>query len=203
MTRMQPCNWEREIRSPFPSATSIRSPAKDHPSFLKLEPSRSETRKAKFPAMLRRRYGFVRRTIATVIFVFSACVPAATPARAADITGATYDFPQDQLVLDVVYMGITPDHLLSLVWGPCIGNHPHHVVAGVKDAGSHDPALQAYNVRVRFDLKEVGCRPALITVGVERSFVTLYVPARNELARRASLAASRTAVASEQSPSLR
>ena len=137
------------------------------------------------------------------MFVFSAWVPAAMPACAADITGATYDFPQDQLVFDVVYMGTTPDHLLSLVWGPCIGDHPHHIVAGIRDAGSHDAAPQAYHVRVRFDLKDVSCRPALVTVGIERSFATLYVPARNELARRASLAASRTAVAAEEGPSLR
>lgn len=95
-------------------------------------------------------------------------------------------------------MGTAPDHHLSLVWGSCIGKHPHHIVAGISDANLHDPALQAYHVRVRFDLKDFGCRPALITLGIEQGFVTLYVPARNEPARRASLAASRTAVAAEE-----
>jgi len=144
----------------------------------------------------------VRRTIATAMLVFSACVPAAMPVRAADVTGAIYDFPQDQLVFDVVYMGTTPVHDLFLVWGPCTGEHPHRIVAGVRDAGSRDPALQAYHVRVRFDMKDVDCRPALVTIGIDRSFVMLYVPERNEAARRASLAASRTAVAAEQSQSL-
>jgi hypothetical protein len=97
------------------------------------------------------------------------------------ILGASYDAPSDALVVDIAYQGTNPKHDFELAWDQCqsSGNGSHSVVARLIERQGEDKAQKDYQVRRRFDLSGLECRPAEVTVRLGPvSNRTVSVPAR-------------------------
>jgi hypothetical protein len=81
------------------------------------------------------------------------------------ILGASYDAASDALVVDIAYQGTNPDHDFALEWDKCQSSGDGHaVVARVIDRQGEDQAQKDYQVRRRFDLSALECRPAEVTI---------------------------------------
>jgi len=97
------------------------------------------------------------------------------------ILGTSYDASSDALVVDIAYQGTNPKHDFELAWDQCqaSGNGSHSVVARLIDRQGEDEAQKDYQVRRRFDLSGLECRPAEVTVRLGPvSNRTVLVPAR-------------------------
>lgn len=104
----------------------------------------------------------------------------APPALSADFAGAFYDPSGDALVVDIAYLGTHAEHDFELVWGP-YSERPdagrYTVVARIIDTHGRDHAREPYRVRERFDLAELECRPARVTLRMGRiAHVSVVVP---------------------------
>jgi hypothetical protein len=112
--------------------------------------------------------------------LFAAAV--SSSARADNFASAHYDGKPDQLVVKMIYRGTHPNHTFTIRWGQC---HPpsepgqaSEVAADVLDDHWDDAALQGYRRIVRFNLREIPCRPALVTLRTApRFYYTLLIPA--------------------------
>jgi hypothetical protein len=93
-----------------------------------------------------------------------------------------YDARKDQLVVTIFYRGTNPDHTFSLKWGPCIQStdgNGHAIDAEVLDSQWRDAAQQNFKKTTRFDLDDVQCRPAKLTLRTApRFYYTVQIPAR-------------------------
>jgi hypothetical protein len=97
------------------------------------------------------------------------------------IVDAAYDASADALVITIAYQGTNPDHQFALSWDKCqpAGNGGHSVVARLIDRQGNDKTQQDYEVRRRFELSALECRPAEVTVRLGPvSNRTVSVPAR-------------------------
>jgi hypothetical protein len=97
------------------------------------------------------------------------------------IVDAAYDASADALIVTIAYRGTNPDHDFALSWDECqpTGNGGHSVVARLIDRQGEDKAQQDYEVRQRFELSALECRPAEVTVRLGPvSNRTVSVPAR-------------------------
>jgi hypothetical protein len=97
------------------------------------------------------------------------------------ILGAGYDASSDALVVDIAYQGTNPNHDFELAWDECqsSGNGRHSMVARLIDRQGEDKAQKGFQVRRRFDLSGLECRPAEVTIRLGPvSNRTVSVPAR-------------------------
>jgi hypothetical protein len=97
------------------------------------------------------------------------------------ILGASYDGSSNALVVDIAYQGTNPNHDFELAWDECqsSGNGRHSVVARLIDRQGKDEAQKDFQVRRRFDLSGLECRPAEVTIRLGPvSNRTVSVPAR-------------------------
>ena len=106
----------------------------------------------------------------------------ATGARADNFASAQYDARRDQLVVKMIYRGTRPNHTFTIRWGGCHAPSEHgqvpEVAADVLDDHWDDAALHGYRRTVRFTLRDIPCRPALVTLRTApRFFYTLSIPA--------------------------
>lgn len=92
-----------------------------------------------------------------------------------------YDSGKDQLVATIVYRGTNPDHTFSLKWGPCAqatDGSGLAIDAEVLDDQWQDAAQQNFTKTTRFDLKDVQCRPARLTLRTAPRFeYVVQIPA--------------------------
>ncbi|MCC7080210.1 MAG: hypothetical protein IT530_06035 [Burkholderiales bacterium] len=132
------------------------------------------------PALSPRRTGVAHYRAAVLGFMLACWLLAPAYARAQTIVGAEYEAP-DALVVEIAYRGTSPDHEFTLSWDPCraAGNGAYTVVARLIDRQGKDRALNDYQVRRRFDLSGLECRPAELTIRLGPvSNRTVSVPAR-------------------------
>jgi hypothetical protein len=97
------------------------------------------------------------------------------------ILGAGYDASSDALVVDIAYQGTSPNHDFELAWDECqsSANGRDSVVARLIDRQGKDKAQKDFQVRRRFDLSGLECRPAEVTIRLGPvSNRTVSVPAR-------------------------
>ena len=119
-------------------------------------------------------------TSSRVRAVLLALLLAPAVATGADILGAFYDPARDALVVDIAYRGTKPNHAFSLEWGECRGeaSAPYRTVARLIDRQGQDLAEKSFEVRARFPLASLECRPAEVTLRLGRvSHATVFVPA--------------------------
>ncbi len=104
------------------------------------------------------------------------------PARADDFAGARYDAVKDQLVVTMVYRGTNPDHVFSLHWGECSdrsGADEPDLSVEILDSQWQDAARQSFKKTTRFDLSNMPCRPAKVTMrSAPRFFYTISIPGK-------------------------
>jgi hypothetical protein len=121
-------------------------------------------------------------------FAWSACLfwlAAAVPWNAAladNFAKIYYDSRKDQLVVTMSYRGTNPDHTFSLKWGPCAKSTDGSglaVDAEVLDGQWQDAAQQNFKTTTRFDLSDIPCRPARLTLRTAPRFYSVVrIPAR-------------------------
>jgi hypothetical protein len=131
-------------------------------------------------------YKFVRarRLVRSPAVVVSAVIVAAALARVAqadNFSRVLYDAATDQLVVTMSYRGTNPDHTFSLRWGECKqlqGSALPEVAVEVLDSQPRDAARQDFKTTTRFDLADLPCRPAKITLRTApRFYYSLVIPA--------------------------
>jgi len=103
------------------------------------------------------------------------------PVQADNFTAVRYDVATDQLVITMVYRGTNSDHAFSLKWGQCKdmqGENMREVGAEVLDSQWQDVAHDTYKKTTRFDLSNMPCRPAKVTLRTAPRFIyTVVIPA--------------------------
>jgi hypothetical protein len=127
-----------------------------------------------------------RHTLRT-FFACSAClfgVAAGMPWNAAladNFAKVYYDASKNQLVVSINYRGTNPDHTFSLKWGSCAQSTDGSglaVDAEVLDDQWQDAAQRNFTKTTRFDLKDVRCRPARLTLRTAPRFeYVVQIPA--------------------------
>ena len=82
------------------------------------------------------------------------------------ILDVSYDRAQDALIVDLAYQGTNPNHDFALVWDQCqpAGEGKHNVVGRLVDGQGNDAARSDFQVRRRFPLTGLACRPAEVTI---------------------------------------
>jgi hypothetical protein len=115
------------------------------------------------------------------LFWLAAAVPW-NAALADNFSKVYYDSRTDQLVVTMFYRGTNPDHTFSLKWGQCAKSKDGSgltVDAEVLDSQWQDAAQQNYKKTTRFDLNDVPCRPARLTLRTApRFYSVVQIPAR-------------------------
>jgi len=105
---------------------------------------------------------------------------AVAPAQADNFSRVYYDAATDELVVTMRYSGTNPDHKFSLQWGQCKppqGTELPEVAVDVLDSQARDAARQDFKTTTRFDLSELPCRPARVTLRTApRFYFTLVIP---------------------------
>ena len=101
-------------------------------------------------------------------------------ARADNFSQVRYDAAKNQLVVTMAYRGTNPNHQFSLKWGKCRNAESggaSKVVAEVLDDQWQDQAKRNFTKTTRFDLADLPCRPAQVTLRTApRFFYTLRIP---------------------------
>jgi hypothetical protein len=102
-------------------------------------------------------------------------------ARADNFSRVYFDAATDQLVVTMRYRGTNSDHVFTLQWGQCgqpqNGQLPE-VAAEVLDSKALDAATKDFKTTTRFDLADLPCRPAKVTLRTAPHFYTsLVIPA--------------------------
>lgn len=123
----------------------------------------------------------MRATVAVMIALAGAAP--ASNVHAAAFGGLRYDAQRDELVVTIDYRGTNPDHSFTLQWGPCRSTASarggHEIAAEMIDSQWDDHAQREYQKVVRFDLADMHCRPAELTLRTAPGFHgTIFVPAR-------------------------
>jgi|HubBroStandDraft_1064217.scaffolds.fasta_scaffold10825_2 hypothetical protein len=102
-------------------------------------------------------------------------------ARADTFSRVSFDAATDQLVVTMRYRGTNADHVFTLRWGQCgqpQGGALPEVVAEVLDSQALDAASKDFKTTTRFDLANLPCRPAKVTLRTAPHFyTTLVIPA--------------------------
>jgi len=106
---------------------------------------------------------------------------AVVPVQADNFSRVYYDAATDQLVVTMRYSGTNPDHTFSLQWGQCKppqGTDLPEVAVDVLDSQARDAARQDFKTTTRFNLANLPCRPAKLTLRTApRFYFTLVIPA--------------------------
>src|SRR5579863_6293685 len=93
-----------------------------------------------------------------------------------------YAARKDQLVVTMSYRGTNPNHTFSLKWGKCKepkGGGGREIVVEVLDSQWQDAEQQDFRKTTRFNLADLRCRPAKLTlISAPRFFYILQIPAR-------------------------
>jgi hypothetical protein len=99
--------------------------------------------------------------------------------QAANFLSAFYDARTDELVVTLSYRGTNPDHEFTVAWGDCHGEDGMNEIAGrIIDSQWNDRALESFTKAVRFDLAQLRCRPARITLVTAPNFrIGVTIPA--------------------------
>jgi hypothetical protein len=111
---------------------------------------------------------------------------AASPCLATNFVTASYDARTDQLVVTLAYEGTNPDHEFTLEWDECrqAPNGASEIAARVIDSQWRDRALTPYTKTVRFDLRDLRCRPATVTLFTSSNFhISVHIPASGDTDR--------------------
>lgn len=101
-------------------------------------------------------------------------------AHAEIITHARYDARRDAIVVQIAYSGTTARHRFSVQWSECdpsAGDVPQ-VAARLVDLQGNEPEGKEYRVTRRFSVAHIKCRPAIVTLRLSRSFVSVDLPPR-------------------------
>jgi hypothetical protein len=102
-------------------------------------------------------------------------------ALADNFTEVRYDAAKDQLVITMVYRGTNPNHTFSLKWGACKdvqSGSVREVAAEVLDSQWQDAAQVTYTKTTHFDLSDLPCRPAKVTLRTAPRYIyTVLIPA--------------------------
>lgn len=115
-----------------------------------------------------------------VVLASGACFPATL--LAADLRDARYDAARDQIVAEIAYRGTNPDHRFTVRWGRCEAGSPQRTVGRVIDEQGRDAAREDFVAEARLSLKEIPCRPAIVTLRLGREAHTdVFVPRHIEL----------------------
>lgn len=113
----------------------------------------------------------------------AAALTSASLAHADNFASVAYDARKDQLVVTMNYRGTNPNHVFTLQWGLCM-DHPdggsHDIAVEVLDSQWDDPARQPFTITTRFDLTDMNCRPAALTLRTAPRFYTrVQVPEKS------------------------
>ena len=108
-------------------------------------------------------------------------IVAVMTAQADNFSRVYYDAATDRLIVTMLYSGTNPNHTFSLKWGPCNppqGSDLPEVAVDVLDSQARDAARQDFKTTTRFDLGDLPCRPARVTLRTApRFYFTLVIPA--------------------------
>lgn len=95
-------------------------------------------------------------------------------AWAPDLLRAAYDARSDELVVSIAYRGTSPDHDFVVQWGRC---RDGGVAGRLIDRQGGEPARSAFRVTQRLSLRDLPCRPAVVTLRLGRvSHMSVHVP---------------------------
>jgi hypothetical protein len=86
---------------------------------------------------------------------------APSAAWAPDILGAFYDRRTDEVVVEIAYRGMTPDHEFVVQWDPC---REGGVAGRLVDRRGDEPARTGFRVTQGIPLHDIPCRPARVTL---------------------------------------
>lgn len=102
--------------------------------------------------------------------------------HAANFVSAAYDASKDELVVELSYRGTNPDHEFSLEWGECRArNGGNEIAARIHDSQWNDRAREPFVKVVRFDLADLRCRPAQVTLFTSPNFrIGVFIPCRSD-----------------------
>lgn len=129
---------------------------------------------------------FVHARWAAFLTALVALQSAAT-ATAASFLNARHDADEDDLVVTLAYRGTNSDHTFSIEWGACKPDGAagsYQISARVLDSQWNDLARQPFTKTVRFDLRKLRCRPALVILFTAPQFtISVPVPARADADR--------------------
>ena len=122
----------------------------------------------------------LQHAVGVLLFGFAAATPSA--AQADNFVSAYYEARSDQLVVTMSYRGTNPDHTFSLKWGRCkdtTEGDGRQIIAEVLDSQWQDAEQGDFKKTTRFNLSDVRCRPAQLTLRTAPHFLyTLQIPAR-------------------------
>jgi hypothetical protein len=102
-------------------------------------------------------------------------------ARAATFTNAYYDADRSEIVVTMLYDGTNPDHQFSVQWSSCRplghGGNQFQIAGDVQDSQWDDTAKSTYTKTVRFNVANLNCHPATVTLRTAPSFeTTVQIP---------------------------
>lgn len=99
--------------------------------------------------------------------------------QAANFVSAAYDARNDELVVTLTYRGTNPNHEFTLEWGECQAANGSNEIAGrIHDSQWNDRALEPFTKEVRFELTDLRCRPAQVTLFTAPNFrIGVFIPA--------------------------
>lgn len=93
-------------------------------------------------------------------------------ASAQALVSATHDPASDELILQVAYQGSFSNHKFQLLWDDCekLDRHgvKYQIAARLVDEDGSDTGDDEQNQFVSFSLKDLKCRPSLLTVRIGR-----------------------------------
>lgn len=123
----------------------------------------------------------LQHAVYVVLFGFAEGTLSAA-AQADNFVSVYYETRSDQLVVTMSYRGTNPDHTFSLKWGRCkdtTQDGGRKIVAEVLDSQWQDAEQRDFQKTTRFNLSDVRCRPAQLTLRTAPRFLyTLQLPAR-------------------------
>jgi len=104
-----------------------------------------------------------------------------SPARAATFTNAYYDAATSEIVVTMLYSGTNPDHEFSVKWSTChpLGNDgtQFQIAGDVRDSQWDDTTKTTYTKTVRFNVANLNCHPATVTLRTAPRFeTTVQIP---------------------------
>jgi hypothetical protein len=124
----------------------------------------------------------MRAFLAAIMCLFGcAAVMVWHAAMADNFAKVYYDARKDKLVVTIFYRGTNPNHTFSLKWGPCTqstNGKGRAIDAEVLDSQWQDGAQQNFTKTTQFDLSDLQCRPATLSLRTApRFYSTVQIPA--------------------------
>jgi hypothetical protein len=105
-------------------------------------------------------------------------------AQADNFANVYYDARRDQVVVTIFYRGTNPNHTFPLQWAQCkdlADGSERGIVAEVLESKWQDEARQDFKKTTSFNLADLHCRPAKLTLKTApRFYYTLRIPGLND-----------------------